>query len=105
VISHGVTERSREIGVRIALGANRRQVVGLFVRQGFVTTVAGIAIGIGGALLLTRYVKTLLFKVTPTDPTTFGAVVFTLAAVALIACYLPARRATRVDPTVALRGE
>ena len=105
VISHGVTERSREIGVRIALGASRRQVVGLFVRQGLVTTVAGIAIGIGGALLLTRYVKTLLFNVTPTDPTTFGTVVLTLAAVALIACYLPARRATRVDPTVTLRGE
>lgn len=105
VISHGVTERSREIGVRIALGAGRRQVVGLFVRQGLVTTVAGIAIGIGGALLLTRYIKTLLFHVTPTDPTTFVAVVVTLAAVALVACYLPARRATRVDPTVALRGE
>jgi len=105
VISHGVTERSREIGVRIALGANRRQVVGLFVQQGLVTTVAGIVIGIGGALLLTRYVKTLLFHVTPTDPATFGVVVVTLTAVALVACYLPARRATRVDPTVALRGE
>jgi putative ABC transport system permease protein len=105
VVSHGVTERSREIGVRIALGANRRQVVGLFVRQGLVTTVAGIVIGIGGALLLTRYIKTLLFRVTPTDPSTFGVVIVTLAAVALVACYLPARRAAKVDPTVALRGE
>jgi putative ABC transport system permease protein len=105
VISHGVTERSREIGVRIALGANRRQVVGLFVRQGLLTTVAGIVIGVGGALLLTKYIKTLLFHVEPTDPTTFGTVVVTLAVVALVACYLPARRATRVDPTVALRGE
>ena len=105
VIAHGVTERSREIGVRIALGANRRQVVGLFVRQGLLTTVAGIVIGVGGALLLTRYIKTLLFQVTPTDAATFTAVVVTLAAVSLVACYLPARRATRVDPTVALRGE
>ncbi|HUR19481.1 MAG TPA: ADOP family duplicated permease [Vicinamibacterales bacterium] len=105
VISHGVTERAREIGVRIALGANQRQVVGLVVRQGLMTTVAGIVIGVGGALLLTKYIKTMLFKVTPNDPTTFGMVVFTLAAVALVACYLPARRATRVDPTVTLRGE
>jgi putative ABC transport system permease protein len=105
VISHAVTERSREIGVRIALGANRRQVIGLFVRQGLVTTIAGIAIGIGGALLLTRYIKTLLFHVTPTDPTTFATVVVTLAVVALVACYLPARRAASVNPIVALRSE
>jgi len=105
VVSHAVTERTHEIGVRMALGATARQVVQLVVRQGLVTTSLGLAIGIAAAIALSRFIAGLLFGVEPTDPMTFAAVVTTLFAVAAIACYVPAWRATRVDPTTALRAE
>jgi putative ABC transport system permease protein len=105
VISHGVTERTHEIGVRMALGAARHHVLGMVLRQGLTTTVAGVLIGIAAALASSRAVEGLLFGVAPTDPATFGAVVVTLFSVALIACYIPAWRATRVNPTTALRSE
>jgi len=105
VISHAVTERTHEIGVRMALGAEARHVLGLMVRQGLTTTIAGVAIGVAGAVALSRWIESLLFGVTATDPTTFAAVVATLMAVALVACYIPAWRATRVDPSTALRSE
>ena len=105
VIAQGVTERTREIGVRMALGAERRHVMRLFVGQGLRTALAGIAVGLAGAVGLSRFLAGLLFQVSPTDRPTFGSVVLTLLGVAVAACYLPARRATRVNPTAALRGE
>ena len=105
VIAHAVTERTHEIGVRMALGAEARHVLGLMIRQGLTTTAIGAAIGVAGAVALSRWIQDLLFGVTPTDPATFAAVVATLMAVALVACYVPAWRATRVDPTMALRSE
>ncbi|HEV2984154.1 MAG TPA: ADOP family duplicated permease [Vicinamibacterales bacterium] len=105
VVSHGVTERTHEIGVRMALGAEQRHVLGLVVRQGLTTTVVGVAIGVAGAFSLSRWIEGLLFGVTPTDPKTMAAVVATLMSVSLVACYVPAWRATRVDPTMALRSE
>jgi predicted permease len=105
VVSHGVSERTREIGVRLALGATRGRVVWLFVGQGLLTTAIGLAIGVGGALSLAEWVSGLLFNVSATDPATFWVTGLVLLTVALLACYLPARRASRVNPTVALRGE
>jgi putative ABC transport system permease protein len=105
VIAHSVTERTHEIGVRMALGAEARHVLGLMIRQGLTTTAIGAAIGVAGAVALSRWIQDLLFGVTPTDPATFAVVVATLLAVALVACYVPAWRATRVDPTMALRSE
>jgi putative ABC transport system permease protein len=105
VIAHSVTERTREIGVRMALGAEGRQVLGLFVRQGLVTAAAGTAVGLGGAALLTRVLEKLLFGVKPSDPATLGAVAILLLVVAGVACYIPARRAARIDPLAALRTE
>jgi putative ABC transport system permease protein len=105
VVAHGVTERTHEIGVRIALGAERRHVLGLVVRQGLSMAALGTAIGVAGALGVSRWIEGLLFGVTPTDPVTIAAVVATLFTVALIACYVPAWRATHVDPTQALRSE
>jgi putative ABC transport system permease protein len=105
VISYGVSQRTREIGVRVALGAQRRDVVGLVVRQGM--SLAGIGIGVGllGAVGVTRVVKSLLIGVSPTDPLSFGGVAAFLGGVALLASVIPARRATEVDPIVALRAE
>jgi putative ABC transport system permease protein len=105
VVSHGVIERTREIGVRLALGATRPQVVRLFLRQGLATTLAGMAIGLGTALAAADLVRGLLFNVAPTDPLAFSVTVAVLVVVSLAACYVPARRASRVNPTVALRGE
>ena len=105
VVAHGVTERTHEIGVRMALGADGRHVLALVVRQGLSMALVGTAIGVAGALALSRWIQDLLFGVTPTDPLTFAAVVAMLLAVALVACYVPAWRATRVDPTMALRSE
>ena len=104
VVSHGVAERTGEIGLRMALGASRRQVLGLFLRQGASLIAIGLAIGLAGAIALSRFLRELLFDVTPTDPATLWSVAVVLAVVALAACYLPARRATRVSPTVALLG-
>jgi putative ABC transport system permease protein len=105
VVAHSVTERTREIGVRMALGAEGRQVLGLFVRQGLITAAAGTIIGLGGAVVLTRALEKLLFGVKPSDPATLGAVAVLLLAVAGVACYIPARRAARIDPLSALRAE
>jgi putative ABC transport system permease protein len=103
VLAYAVSRRTQEIGIRMALGAQTRDVFRLIGREGFVLVAMGIGIGLAGALALTRLMSSLLFGVSATDATTFAAVPALLAAVALAACYLPARRAARVDPTVALR--
>jgi predicted permease len=105
VMSYLVSQGTHDIGVRMALGAQRSTILGLVVRQGLELTVAGIVAGLIGAVILTRVMASLLFGVSATDLVTFSAVPFILAATALVACYLPARRATLVDPVVALRDE
>ncbi len=105
VIAFGVAQRTREIGVRVALGAERGDVLRLIMRRGLLLTATGLAIGIVAALALGRFVASLLYGVTPTDPATLLAVALFLALVAMLASYLPARRATRVDPMVALKTE
>jgi putative ABC transport system permease protein len=104
VLAYAVTQRSREIGLRIALGATGRAVVGLIVRRGLALTTAGLAIGAGAAWGVTRTMNNLLYGVGTTDPWTFAAVVALLGTVALVACVLPAMRASRVDPSVVLRS-
>ena len=105
VMAHSVSRRTREIGVRVALGARPRDVLGMILGQGMRTILIGIAIGTAGSLALTRGIRSLLFGVTATDPLTFIAVIFLLFGTALLACFIPARRATKVDPMVALRYE
>jgi putative ABC transport system permease protein len=105
VIAYNVTQRTHEIGVRVALGAQARDVAGLVVGDGFRVTVVGVAIGGAVALWAGRWVKALLFDVSPYDPTVFGLVAATLVAAGVAASWLPARRATRVDPNVVLRAD
>jgi len=104
-MSYSVSQRTREIGIRMALGAAHGRVVGLVVSQGLKLAALGVAIGISGALALSGVVRTLLYGVTATDPLTYGAIASALILVALGACWLPARRAARVDPVIALRAE
>jgi len=105
VMAFSVVQRTHELGIRIALGARRNVVIGLVLRHGAVLAGLGIVIGLAGALALTRVLQTLLFEVKPTDPLTFTMVPVALMGVALFACWLPARRASKVDPMAALRAE
>ena len=105
VMAYSVSRRTREIGVRIAVGARPRDVVTMILGQGMRTIFIGLAVGVGGSLLLTRAMGSMLFGVTAADPVTFAAVVLLLIGAALLACYIPARRAAKVDPMVALRYE
>ena len=105
VISYSVVQRTHEIGVRMALGAQRTDILHMILREGMLLAIIGIAIGIGGALGLTRVLRSMLFEIEPTDPATFVGVAIFLTIAALAACYVPARRAMKVDPMVALRHE
>jgi len=105
VMAYLVNQGTREIGIRVALGATRRNIVSLVVRQGMTLGLSGVAIGLAGAFLLTRLIRSLLFGVEATDPVTFVGIALLLGLVALLASYIPARRASRVDPLVALRHE
>jgi putative ABC transport system permease protein len=105
VLAYSVSRRTREIGVRMALGAKIADVLTLVMRQGLLLVAFGMALGLAGALALTRLLRGFLYEISALDPLTFVCVVFLLAVVSVLACWLPARRATRVDPMVALRHE
>jgi ABC-type antimicrobial peptide transport system permease subunit len=105
VISYAVSQRTREIGIRMALGAKKSELVWMFVRSALVLTGVGMAIGLGAAAALMRLMRTLLFGISPLDPVTFIVVPVALIAAAALASYLPARRTTAVDPVEALRAE
>jgi ABC-type antimicrobial peptide transport system permease subunit len=105
VISYSVSQRTREIGIRMALGADQSNVRRMFLRHGLVLTAVGVALGIAASIGLTRWMASLLFEVRPIDPVTYSAVAVVLLAAALSASYLPARRATAVEPVEALRAD
>jgi putative ABC transport system permease protein len=105
VMAYSVAQRTREIGIRMALGARSREVLGLVMGQSALLSVAGVVIGLAGAMWTTRYLQGLLFGLTPLDPATFIAVALLFLTVATAAAYVPARRATTVDPSIALRAE
>jgi len=105
VLAYDVSQRTREIGVRGAIGASRGQIAGLILRQGLWKGGIGVALGLLGAAVLSSYMTTLLFNVKPTDPRVYAAVSVMLIGVALLASYLPAQRAARINPLIALRDE
>jgi predicted permease len=105
ILSYSIARRTREIGIRMALGAGQRDILKLVVGHGMLLTLLGVAAGLAAAFALTRLMKTLLFEVSPTDPLTFSLIALLLLAVALLACWIPARRAAKVDPIAALRYE
>ncbi len=105
VMSHAILQRTREIGIRLAIGAQAHSVLGLILKRGTLVAGVGLLAGLAASLALTRYIQSFLFEIHPTDPATFAVVALALGAVALLACYLPARRATQVSPLIALRTE
>jgi predicted permease len=105
VMAYLVNQGTREIGIRMALGASQREILKLVVFQGMTLAVSGVAIGLGAALVFTRLMRSLLFGINPSDPMTFGAIALLLMVVALLATYIPAKRAAHVDPIVSLRAE
>jgi ABC-type antimicrobial peptide transport system permease subunit len=105
VIAYAVEQRAHEFSIRTALGAGRRDIIMLVVREGLIVTVVGIVIGIGAAFGLTRLIASQLYGVTPTDPLTLAIVVLLLTAIAMVACVIPARRAASAEPLRALRVE
>jgi putative ABC transport system permease protein len=111
VLAYSVSQRTHEIGIRMALGASQTDVLKMIVKHGMALSLIGVALGLGGAYVLTKYLESwmqlsrMLYGVRPSDPTTYGVVAALLTVVALIACYLPARRATKIDPMIALRCE
>jgi ABC-type antimicrobial peptide transport system permease subunit len=105
VVAYTVAQRTREIGIRIALGAARSDVIAMVQRQSLALVIAGLTIGLGGAAATSRYLQSLLFGLSPLDGTTFASVAIAFAAVTMLASYVPARRATMVDPAIALRSE
>jgi putative ABC transport system permease protein len=105
VMTYTFSQRTQEIGIRMALGAQRGDILRMAIGEGMLLVGVGLGTGILGALILTRYLRTMLFAITPTDPVTFASIAVLLSSVALLACFVPARRATQVDPLVALRNE
>ena len=105
VVSYAVSQRTREVGIRLALGAQRSEIGGMFIRQGLTLTLVGVAVGLAGAVGLARWMSALLFGVSPLDPATYASISTAMIAAAAVATYLPSRRATQLDPIVALRDE
>ena len=105
VISYSTSQRTRELGIRVALGAGRAQILRLLIGPGVGLTLAGVGAGLAGAFALIRLLSGMLFGVTPTDPMTFVAASAGLSVIAIVTCYVPARRASKVDPGIVLREE
>ena len=105
IVSYGVANRIKEIGIRMALGAQGRDVLRLILREALLLVIAGVAVGLPAALGVTRLISSLLFGLTPTDPLSIGLAALVLMTVTIVASYIPARRATKVDPLIALRYE